>query len=474
MPGAMWRPRICCGIQSAERTRMSPRPESSSFAREEVGPAQTVPDPFFIIGVGRSGTSIIAEVLNQHSLVHVMDESHLWASLGARASADLTVGDFIQALERVQLTAGVHPDGHLARLFGMNEQRVREIVGAASPDQTLPLRRILDPLMGALAHSRGASRWGEKTPAHLDHVETILAAYPSAKFIYMLRDGRDVAVSLKRDNWGPKTLHDAAYKWQKAARRGRELGAKLGEGRWLTMSYEALVARPDEQVRRVTEFLGLAFETAMLSPTSIDTGSSIGFSSRGRTAQNFSTSFLEWSKSPQSVFFASSVGNWRQLSREDVESLEALMGAELLANGYELTTTADERASCSARLAVTSVANLERSWQQRFDDHQRRTETLERSMAEVRSQLEGMQKSLGERLTIIRELSAKQAGVIAQLSTMSGKHDDQVAQLERIRQGLQRELNRLERRQATGFESLERALLGQGIQPTNSRKYGDL
>lgn len=453
---------------------MSPRPESSSFAREEVGPAQIAPDPFFIVGVGRSGTSIMAEVLNQHSEVHVVDESHLWASLGSRSTADLSVDDFVQALERVKLTAGTHPQGHLVRLLGMDEQRVRELVSPASPDQLLPLRRILDPLMAALMRAQGATRWGEKTPAHLDHVDAILAAYPRAKFIYMLRDGRDVAVSLKRDNWGPKTLHDAAYKWQKSARRARELAAKLGEGRWLTVSYEALVARPEEQVPQVTEFLGLSFEAGMLSPTAIDTSTSIGFSARGRTDQNFSPSFLEWSQAPKSVFFSSSVGNWQQLAREDVEALEALMGAELVANGYELTTTAEERSACSARLAITGVANLERSWQQRFDDQQKRTETLERSMADARVVLERVQRSMGERLTIIHELSSAQAGVLAELAGLAGQHEDQVAQLARIRTGLQRELNRLERRQATAFESLERALVGQGIKPTNSRKYGDL
>lgn len=453
---------------------MSPLPESSPVAREDVGPARATPDPFFIIGVGRSGTSIMAEVLNQHPDVHVLDESHLWSSLGPRATADLTVAEFIDALEQVKLTAGTHPEGHLARLFGMDRQGVLELVAPSSPDQALPLRRILDPLLGAFVRRRGATRWGEKTPAHLDHVDSIRAAYPGAKFIYMLRDGRDVAVSLKRDNWGPKTLHDAAYKWQKAAARARELGRALGPERWLTVPYEALVAAPEEQVRRVTEFLGLSFEPSMLSPGGIDTRSSIGFSPTGRAVDNFSPSFLEWSKAPKSVFFSSSVGSWRGLPRTEVEVLEALTGGELIANGYELTTTVDERSACAARLAITGAADLDRRWQKRFDDQERRTAALEQAIAEARTHIENLQRATAERLTIIRELSAVQAQVLSQIDALGTGHAEQAQQLERIRQGLQRELNRLERRQATAFESLERALVERGARATNSRKYGDL
>jgi len=439
---------------------MSPLPESSPIAREDAGPARAVPDPFFIVGVGRSGTSIMAEVLNQHSDVHIIDESHLWASLGAGASCDLTVGEFVEALERVKLTAGAHAQGHLARLFGMTEQHVLDVVAPATPSQRLPIRRILDPLLAAVVRSRGVSRWGEKTPAHLDHVEAICAAYPSAKFIYMLRDGRDVAVSMKRDNWGPNTLADAAYKWQKAARNARELGVALGADRWLTMPYEALVAAPEEQVRRAAAFLGLPFEPAMLSPGAIDTRSSIGFSAAGRSAQNFSASFLEWSKAPKSVFFSSSIGSWRALPTLEIEVLEALMGPELVANGYELTTTVDERSACSARLAITSAADAERRWRKRFEDQERRVEGLERSVADARADIESQQAALAQ--------------VLAQLTALGGQHADQAELLERIRHGLQRELNRLERRQASAFESLERALLGQGGRPANSRKYGDL
>lgn len=438
---------------------MSPLPESSAVAREDVGLARSVPDPFFIVGVGRSGTSIMAEVLNQHSDVHVIDESHLWASLGARASGDLTVDDFIEALERVKLTAGAHPDGNLARLFGMTRERVFELVRPADPSQALPLRRILDALLPTVIRERGARRWGEKTPAHLDHVEAICAAYPGAKFIYMVRDGRDVAVSLKRDNWGPKTLIDAAYKWQKAARQARDLGAALGPTRWLTMPYEALVASPEEQVRRAADFLGLSFEPSMLSPSAIDTRSSIGFSPSGRTAQNFSDSFLEWSRAPKSVFFSSSIGSWRALPKVEIDALEALLGAELLANGYELTTTADERTASSARLAITGAADLERRWQKRLEDQERRLEALERMVTDAHAD-------------VARAL-ATQAGVLAQLAALSEQGADHGQLLERIRQGLHHELNRLERRQATAFEALERTLAGQG-RPANSRKYGDL
>ena len=400
--------------------------------------------PFFVVGAQRSGTTMLRLMLNAHSRLCVPFESRFIPDFHRRLAA---FGDLSKLDNQRALLDAIAEDAFVRK-------------GRLIPDKDAVLAhkpqdyaQLVHGIFAALAESEGKARWGDKTPSYVLDMDTLWTLFPGCRFIHLVRDGRDVAVSLKRDNWGPNTLHDAAYKWQKSARRARELAAKLGEGRWLTVSYEALVARPEEQVPQVTEFLGLSFEAGMLSPTSIDTSTSIGFSARGRTVQNFSPSFLEWSQAPKSVFFSSSVGNWQQLAREDVETLEALMGAELVANGYELTTTAEERSACSARLAITGVANLERSWQQRFDDQQKHTETLERSIADARVVLER---------------------VLAELAGLAGQHEDQVAQLARIRTGLQRELNRLERRQATTFESLERALVGQGIKPTNSRKYGDL
>ncbi|MDP8959746.1 MAG: sulfotransferase, partial [Actinomycetota bacterium] len=89
--------------------------------------------------------------------------------------------------------------------------------------------------------------------------------FPEAKFIHVIRDGRDVALSYLWVAWGPRTLWEAARKWRRDVSAGRRHGASLGPERYLEVRYERLVAEPRRVLELVCDFAGLSFDERMLA-----------------------------------------------------------------------------------------------------------------------------------------------------------------------------------------------------------------
>jgi hypothetical protein len=124
---------------------------------------------------------------------------------------------------------------------------------------------VLTALLGLYGEARGKVRFGEKTPQHLRHAAAILRTIPGARVLCLLRDGRDVALSLEAMPWWqPNDLAAAALLWQKSLREMEPLVARHPD-RFRVVRYEELVARPEEVVASVMDFLGEAFEPRQLS-----------------------------------------------------------------------------------------------------------------------------------------------------------------------------------------------------------------
>ena len=114
------------------------------------------------------------------------------------------------------------------------------------------------------AASEGKSLYGDKTPDHVLQIPELAELFPEARFIHLIRDGRDVALANLDVPWGPTTIPAAARYWQQRVSTGRQAGDALGPKRYLEVRYEELVADPSSVLHEVTEFLGLAFDSAML------------------------------------------------------------------------------------------------------------------------------------------------------------------------------------------------------------------
>jgi hypothetical protein len=107
-------------------------------------------------------------------------------------------------------------------------------------------------------------RWGEKTPHNLYYVREILEDFPDAKFLNLVRDGRDVAVEQLRSAFGPRNVYAAALIWRRSQVLAEHWAATLPRAQWLDVSYEELAREPERVLPRVTEFLGEEYEPHVL------------------------------------------------------------------------------------------------------------------------------------------------------------------------------------------------------------------
>lgn len=122
------------------------------------------------------------------------------------------------------------------------------------------------------AAERGKPRWGDKTPLYMQHLPLLERLFPTAQFVHLIRDGRDAALSylsvprgIMTEGWGhPHDARGFAQQWATEIRSARDLGTRVGPARYLELRYEALVADPAAELRRVCDFAGLVYDEAML------------------------------------------------------------------------------------------------------------------------------------------------------------------------------------------------------------------
>lgn len=211
--------------------------------------------PVFVVGVGRSGTTLLRLMLTNHPRLAIPYESHFMDRYYQRSSefGDLTderrFRQLAQAIVDEPMVKMWDHSFDLDRLVG----RVRE--------RTLP--GLLRALYEDYAAGKGKPRWGDKSD-YLDRMPVIKEMFPDAQFIHIIRDGRDVANSVMKLPWGPKDIVRAAEWWHDHVWLGCRIGQVLGKENYTEVRYEHLVERPEEELRRLCAFIGEEYSAQML------------------------------------------------------------------------------------------------------------------------------------------------------------------------------------------------------------------
>jgi Sulfotransferase family len=142
--------------------------------------------------------------------------------------------------------------------FGLDPDALRQHVTTAG---CRSLRDVLRVFYGSYAARQNKPRWGDKTPMYVLTMPLVASLLEEAHFIHIIRDGRDVALSVIPLWWGPNSVPEAATWWVERVRRGRVAGGDLA---YLEVHYEQLVERPEAELRRICGFIGLEFDARML------------------------------------------------------------------------------------------------------------------------------------------------------------------------------------------------------------------
>jgi hypothetical protein len=201
-------------------------------------------------------------------------------------------------------------------------------------------------IFAAYAAERGKPRWGDKTPLYMQHLELLDRLFPDARYVHLIRDGRDAALSflsvpqgLMTEGWGhPRDARGFACQWVSEIRAARSLGARVGPDRYLELRYEALVAEPEAALRAVCAFAALEFEDGMLDY--------VGRTDSARKAHQ------QRLNEPPRV----GVRDWRtEMAPGDVRAFEDVAGGLLDRLGYEVERTGSARLSLASYHARTAT-----------------------------------------------------------------------------------------------------------------------
>ena len=212
----------------------------------------------FVVGVGRSGTTLLRMMLDTHPELAIPPETHFVLQLiqtsgKLRFNPEIAARAIVQDRNRRWNDFGLEHADLLARL-----QKVEPFNTADAVRQFYAL----------YAQRHEKPRWGDKTPDYVRKMKKIQNTLPEARFIHVIRDGRDAGLSQnarieRRGHREPIPPRELARRWRKRVAKAREDADEV-EG-YLEIRYEDLVSDPESALRRVCELVDLAYEPAMLS-----------------------------------------------------------------------------------------------------------------------------------------------------------------------------------------------------------------
>jgi hypothetical protein len=266
---------------------------------------QQTAEAIFVVGLSRSGTTLMRRVLDSHSRIGIAGENHFVGHLLPREAVrnvirragdlrdDAAVRRVVEMVYggRIRPPLSLRPQSPhwdwLLKRVPREDFEARLLAGERSE------RGVFTAMMRVYADRAGKEIMGEKTPAHLNWTDTLLAWYPGGRVIHMLRDPRGVYASELRRRMGkpggapyrwlvhvPPLLRlflvvQVGLTWNGAVRRHRTLRGRYPDG-YRLVRFEDLVREPELTVAAVCEFLGVDVEPAMLVQKVVSRGARLG------------------------------------------------------------------------------------------------------------------------------------------------------------------------------------------------------
>lgn len=216
-------------------------------------------EPLFIVGADRSGTTLLRLFLDSHAELAIPAESWFLPDLVQRFPLDRRLSE----TEQREALACVMRHERWVHDWHSTPETYRSLL---STDTPRTLAQLVDAIFRIETAASGAQRWGDKTPEYVLHVDALASLFPGARFVHIVRDGRDVCQSLLRVGWSDRgrTPYQVARYWHKAVHAGHCAAERLGPARFHQLSYEDLVLETRATLERLCAFAGLEFDPKML------------------------------------------------------------------------------------------------------------------------------------------------------------------------------------------------------------------
>ena len=235
--------------------------------------------PIFIIGCPRSGTTLIRVILDSHPNICCGPETHL-----------------IRNLKPIK--DNIHENWNRLEPYGLTENIANK-----------KLSEIFSIFHENYMKLKNKKRWAEKTPDNIFYIDVINEFFPNCQFINVIRDGRDVVCSYK-DRWGRVIIYTAIKNWNEAAELTYRFRKQFDDKRYMEIRYEKLIKNPEEETKRMMNFLGEEWFPDLLEHHkkehdfwfNVETGKNIDFKKEKKPIRH----------SPSRPIFSSSIGKWKK------------------------------------------------------------------------------------------------------------------------------------------------------------------
>jgi hypothetical protein len=225
----------------------------------------------------------------------------------------------------------------------MPERETRDRLHERPPDS---YAQAIREVYALYANRQGKTRYGDKTPSYVISMDTLGELFPEARFVHIIRDGRNVTQAFMDGGWA-KRVEDAAMYWKLHVERGRRSGRKLGSSRYREVRYEDLIDDPPRVLDDLCRFVDVAFDDQMLEyqESAQRWAESTSHPARHQNIQRLPTKGIR---------------DWRtEMSANNVAAVERLVGKLLTELGYELSGR-----SASPRVVLDAGARWA-GWQSR-------------------------------------------------------------------------------------------------------------
>jgi hypothetical protein len=213
--------------------------------------------PIFILGVQRSGTTLLRLILNSHSYIAIPEEA-----------------EFLRPIITKKYIYNEIPEKDLKRIcnylrssphYALWNYDSSKFLNWLEKQSSISLKEFINNLFMSYAESEGKIRWGDKTPSLFRKLKLLHILFPEAKFIHMLRDGRDVFDSWRKMDFSKNNVAVVALEWQYKLYKIENFLKILHDDNKYTIRYEDLLISPKETLMKICNFIEMEFESQMLN-----------------------------------------------------------------------------------------------------------------------------------------------------------------------------------------------------------------
>jgi hypothetical protein len=285
----------------------------------------------FIIGTGRCGTSMLAQMLNSHSKICVPHELQILFEYSKN-------GPRLHEIFKEKKNERFGPEDFIELIKTRCPHKFHEYFdyGSFFEKQQYPIRSLkvlANSLYTEIAETRNKQIFIEQTPWYGQRLDILNELFPDAKYIHMIRDGRDVAISFARTPWWHDDIGQNLERWHAEVRQIIDSSNKiLNPNRILQVRYEDFVEEPESGLRRICEFLGVDFENTVLdTATYIDYG--LYFKSNERDIS--SAALNAWRENKREPVFKGSCYAWKNYRNFDFSRIPKRISQTFQALDYE-------------------------------------------------------------------------------------------------------------------------------------------